>query len=127
RGKSNSVADMRALIEREPGSATRIFPYIGGEEVSSDPRHSHRRWAIDFNDFPLRREQQRKPWGALDTRERAAARSRGVVPLDYADEVAADWLDLLTIVEQRVKPERDVQKRKALRERWWQYADKRPG
>lgn len=127
RGKSNSVAEMRALIEREPRNAARIFPYIGGEEVSTDPRHSHRRWTIDFNDFPLRREQQRKSWAAMEISERAAARSRGVVPLDYSDEVAADWPDLLTIVEQRVKPERDVQKRKALRERWWQYADKRPG
>ena len=26
-----------------------------------------------------------------------------------------------------MKPERDVQKRDALRERWWQYAEKRPG
>jgi hypothetical protein len=28
-------------------------------------------------------------------------------------------------VEEKVKPERDVQKRKALRERWWQFAEKR--
>ena len=41
--------------------------------------------------------------------------------------VAADWPSLLAIVEEKVKPERDVQNRKALRERWWQYAEKRPG
>jgi hypothetical protein len=33
----------------------------------------------------------------------------------------------LEIVERKVKPERDVQNRDALRERWWQYAEKRPG
>jgi hypothetical protein len=37
------------------------------------------------------------------------------------------WPDLLAIVETRVRPERRRQKRKALRERWWQYAEKRPG
>ena len=37
------------------------------------------------------------------------------------------WPDLLQIIKEKVKPERDVQKRKALRERWWQYAEKRPG
>ena len=52
---------------------------------------------------------------------------RGIVPLDYPDPVAADWPDLIGIVEKKAKPERDVQKRKALRERWWHYAEKRPG
>jgi hypothetical protein len=37
------------------------------------------------------------------------------------------WPDLLALVEERVRPEREVQNRKALRERWWQYAEKRPG
>src|SRR5262249_37911793 len=46
---------------------------------------------------------------------------------DYIDEVAEDWPDLLEIVRRLVKPERDKQKRQALRERWWQYAEKRPG
>ena len=42
-------------------------------------------------------------------------------------EKAETWPDLINIVRERVKPERDRQKRKALRERWWQYAEKRPG
>jgi hypothetical protein len=50
-----------------------------------------------------------------------------VVPADYPDEVAADWPDLIEIIRERVKPERDLQKRDALRVRWWQYAEKRPG
>ena len=33
----------------------------------------------------------------------------------------------MAIVEQRVKPERVVQNRKALRDKWWHYAEKRPG
>ncbi len=37
------------------------------------------------------------------------------------------WPDLMAIVEQKVRPERELQNRKALRERWWQYAEKRPG
>ncbi len=42
-------------------------------------------------------------------------------------ECRRNWPDLMNIVEARVKPERDVQNRNALRERWWQYAEKRPG
>jgi hypothetical protein len=50
--------------------------------------------------------------------------------IDFFDrnlKEAEEWPDLMSIVRERVKPERDVQNRKALRERWWQYAEKRPG
>ena len=50
--------------------------------------------------------------------------------IDFFDrslEEAEKWPDLMKIVKQKVKPERDLQKRAALRERWWQYAEKRPG
>ena len=40
--------------------------------------------------------------------------------------MAADWPDLLRIVRERVKPERDAQNRKTRRERWWQYGDRQP-
>lgn len=38
-----------------------------------------------------------------------------------------DYPTLLQIVRAKVKPVRDEQTRPALRERWWQYAEKRPG
>ena len=50
--------------------------------------------------------------------------------IDFFDrdlQQASKWGDLIAIVRESVKPERDHQKRKALRERWWQYAEKRPG
>jgi hypothetical protein len=127
KGKASPVAEMHRLIAKDPRNAERIFPYLGGEEVNTDPRHAHRRWTIDFNDFPLRREAMEKTWAAMDARERGRCQSRGLVPEDYPDPVAADWPDLLEIVERLVKPERDPQKRDALRERWWQFAEKRPG
>ena len=42
------------------------------------------------------------------------------------DEAARRYPSLFKIVEERVKPARVSQKRKALRERWWQFAEKRP-
>jgi hypothetical protein len=49
--------------------------------------------------------------------------------IDFADmplEEAAQWPGLIERLERLVKPERELQKRNALRDRWWQYADKRP-
>ncbi|MFM6007697.1 MAG: type IIL restriction-modification enzyme MmeI, partial [Sphaerospermopsis kisseleviana] len=46
---------------------------------------------------------------------------------DMSEEEAWQYPDLMQIVKDKVKPERDVQKRDALRLKWWQYAEKRPG
>lgn len=46
---------------------------------------------------------------------------------DMSEAEARRWPDLMEIIEQKVKPDRETQKRDALRERWWQYAEKRPG
>jgi hypothetical protein len=51
--------------------------------------------------------------------------------IDFFDrdlqECEEQWPQLVQIVREKVKPQRDTQKRDAIRERWWQYADKRPG
>jgi hypothetical protein len=53
------------------------------------------------------------------------------VPADYPNSVAADWPELLAIVEERVKPERsklgentDARRRKKF---WWQWGRYTPG
>src|SRR5262249_30545596 len=43
------------------------------------------------------------------------------------DDCRRQWPSLMAIVETKVRAERDVQNRDAVRERWWQYAEKRPG
>jgi hypothetical protein len=127
KGNASPVADMHRLIAKDPHNRERVFPYLGGEEVNTDPRHAHRRWCIDFNNFPLRREMMEKAWVNMNARERSQCRSRGLVPLDYPDSVAADWPDLLDIVERLVRPQRATDGRALYRTMWWQFAEKRPG
>jgi hypothetical protein len=127
KGESESIATMRSLIESSSRNSLCIRPYIGGEEVNTDPRQGHDRYVINFCDWPLQRDSTLTPWSDLGARERARLRTLGVVPGDYPGEVAEDWPDLIEILRRRVKPERDIQKRDAVRERWWQYAEKRPG
>ncbi len=50
--------------------------------------------------------------------------------IDFNDmplQEAEKWPELLEIVRTKVKPDRDIQKRDALRKYWWHYAEKRPG
>jgi hypothetical protein len=42
------------------------------------------------------------------------------------EECRRRWPELMAIVETKVKPERMKVKRKALREKWWQFAEKQP-
>jgi len=132
KGEAESLDTMRALIAKNPRNAERIFPYIGGEEVNNSSTHAHHRYVIDFFDRPLRRDPTLGSWflnegsGACEKRRTDWLRG-GVVPADYPGEVAEDWPDLLEIVLRRVKPEREKQKRPAIKDRWWQYAEKRPG
>ncbi|WP_210422009.1 DNA methyltransferase [Rhizobium sp. S9] len=127
KGEAESLNTMQALIINNPRNAERIFPFIGGEEVNTDPRHRYHRHVIDFFDRPLKRDSSLPPWAKMNDSEITRCRVDGIVPADYPDEVAEDWPDLIEIIRRRVKPERDKQTRPALKTRWWQYAEKRPG
>jgi hypothetical protein len=89
-----SPEEYTSLISSNPSNAECVFPYIGGQEINSDPAQQHSRYVINFGSRTL--------------------------------EECARWPDLLSIVETRVKPERDKQKGEnstsARRKRiWWQF------
>ena len=147
KGVASPLAVMRRLVEEDPRNQEAIFPYIGGEEVNTSPTHAYHRYVINFRDFPLCRDafdargsvsqadadanhltgaRRLASWGSATNEQRRAWLLQGRVPLDYPGPVAADWPDLLAIIEERVKPERMKVKRQAHRLRWWHYGDKRP-
>src|SRR6185437_3631835 len=114
-GAATPLAEMAQLIAADRRNQERIFPYLGGEEVNSSPTHAHHRYVINFEDYPLRREAMAKIWAAAAEAERRQWLRTGVVPLDYPGPVAADWPELLAIVERKVKPERERVSREARR------------
>jgi hypothetical protein len=127
KGIANSISRMHELIRKYPRNRERIFPYIAGEEVNDSPTHLHHRYVIDFFDRPLERDAALPTRRLMSEQDHRACFVRGIVPGDYPGEVARDWPDLIAIVEERVRPDRVQQNRDALRVRWWQYAEKRPG
>ena len=126
KGVASPLAEMRRLIEANPRNRQAIFPYIGGEEVNTSPTHAHHRYVINFRDYPLRREDLGARWADADDNQRRAWLRRRIVPLDYPGPVAADWPDLLAIVEERVKPERMAQKDRGAKNLWWRFIRTRP-
>ena len=128
KGEADSIAEMQRLIASDPRNAERIKPYIGGEEVNNSPVHAHHRFAIDFEDYPLKRDPAAThPWHRLTEETQRAKLRSGIVSADYPGPVAADWPDLLEIVERRVKPKRMLDNREGYRRYWWRYAERRAG
>ena len=125
KGVANSLAEMEHLIAKDPRNAERILPYLGGEEVNASPTHSHHRYVINFADFPLRRQTMDGKWATASEQQRSLWVRSGIVPADYPGEVAADWPDLLQIVDAKVRPTRLTDNREVYRRYWWQYAEKR--
>jgi hypothetical protein len=62
KGLASSLAEMHRLVSVNPANAERIFPYIGGEEVNSDPTHRNRRFVISFGRMT---ESQARAWPDL--------------------------------------------------------------
>ena len=126
KGVATSLAEMERLIEENPRNQEVIFPYIGGQEVNTSPTHAHHRYVINFRDWPLRRVDLGATWRDASDDMRKDWRRDGIVPLDYTEPVAADWPELLEIVEGRVKPERLAQNDKTGKQLWWRFLRTRP-
>ncbi len=126
RGVASPLSEMRRLITEDPRNAEVIFPYIGGQELNNHPRHEHHRYVINFQDWPLRRDDLGDSWIAATGEQRRVWLRAGIVPLDYPGPVAADWPELLNIVEERVKPARRAQNDQGARQYWWRFIRPRP-
>lgn len=94
-GEASSIAELEAICRADPASRERVFPYLGGEEIVTEPNQAYHRFIINFGTMTLREAER--------------------------------WPSLVDVVRRRVKPLRDRQNRDANRERWWQYAETRPG
>ncbi len=127
---ATSLATMNRLIEANTRNRDVIFPYIGGEEVNTSPAHAHHRYVINFRDWPLRRADMGATWLDADEGTRRDWQRDGIVPLDYPEQVAADYPELLSIVEEHVRPTRLRLGESAIdrvhKRRWWLYANDRP-
>ena len=143
KGVASPLAAMHRLVEQDPRNQKVILPYIGGQEVNTSPTHAHHRYVINFGDFPLRRESVETggagvpedsrvtadglvepvtSWLDATDEQRRAWLQSGTVPPDYPGPVAADWPNLLAIVEERVRGTRGAHSTAP----WWQFERLRP-
>jgi hypothetical protein len=126
KGIATPLAEMRRLIQEDSHNEQIVLPFIGYAEVASSPKQEHSRYVINFEDFPLKREDLGFSWAEARGAQRETWLKAGIVPMDYPGPVAADWPDLLSIVERKVLPERLAQKDEYGRKYWWRFLRTRP-
>lgn len=124
-GFTMSEEQAREFIARDAKNAEALFPYLNGEDLNSHPEQKPSRWVINFWDWPLDRDAEGAWDGAREEQQTAWLRD-GHVPSDYPGRVATDFPELLAIVRELVKPERDRNTRRERREKWWHFAEKCP-
>ena len=118
--------EAHALIARNPRNRNCLFPYLNGEHLNSRFDQSPSRWVINFHDWPLNREAD-GIWQTADVKKRKEWLRAGSVPADYPDQVAKDYSDVLEIIIERVKPDRDKlglkddSSAKGYAKYWWRY------
>jgi hypothetical protein len=120
-----SIDETKRLIHADSRNVDVVFPYLSGDDITNTPDCSPTRYAICFFDWPLDRSASGS-WSDAGEREREHWLIDGSVPADYPGPVAADYPDCLSIIEARVKPERqaDVTKEKNAERKakyWWRY------
>ena len=80
-----------ALLSRTDADYRHVVkPFLVGDDITTSPTLSPRRWIIDFAEMPL--------------------------------ESAEQWPLALGIIRQRVKPSRDVHRKRREREEWWKFS-----
>lgn len=104
-GFAMSPEEAEEHIARNPINKRVLYPYLNGEDLNSRPDQSPSRWVINFHDWPLRRAE-RAEWRSAGDSGRKELIRNGVVEPDYTGDVAADFPEMLKIVEEKVKPER---------------------
>lgn len=113
-------AEAEALIAQNPANRDCLFPYLNGEDLNSRSNQSPSRWVINFFDWPLNRTGT-GCWATADEKQRKEWLRAGIVPSDYSDHVVTDYPDLLAVVAERVKPEREKNNDAGGRKYWWRF------
>lgn len=118
--------EAHSFIEANSDNAKAIFPYVNGKDLNSHPEQRASRWIINFFDWPLTRDADGS-WGEADQQTKSQWLKHGRVPDDFPGHVASDFRELLEVVQEKVKPERDdlsgsTSTARRRRERWWLYA-----
>jgi hypothetical protein len=125
--------DAQQLIARSIGNRDVLFPYLNGEDLNSRVDQSPSRWVINFQDWPLDRSAP-PAWRESNEKERERLKRSIHAPSDYPGRCAIDYPEILQIVEEKVRPERQRKNakgefviRKPRAERWWHHAEKSLG
>lgn len=96
-----SAEQAKELLSEREDYANVVFPFIGGNEINSDPFHNPSCWVINF-------------WDWVEDKAAGFSSAYSLLERNVKPE------------RRRKKPNGEFQLRKPLPDRWWQHGEKRP-
>jgi hypothetical protein len=118
--------EAQSIISKDIKYTEVLFPFLSGENLYNSPTQVPERWVINFGNMPLKRADF-SVWETADSEEKKMFIKNGIVEPNFSEKVAIDYPVCIEIIERLVKPERLKVNREAYKEKWWHYAEKRPG
>ncbi len=101
-GLATPISEMVRIIKADPKYREVILPYLGGEEVNTNPTHAYYRYVINFRDWSAERASEYPEcWRIIESKVRPERQRK-----DKSGKFAL---------------------RDPLPHRYWHYAEKRPG
>lgn len=90
-GVASPLSVMADLISSDSRNSDVIFPYIGGEEINTDPQQLHHRYIINFSDMS---EEEASRWPALlkivETKVKGTRGSHSTAPWWQFERIRGD-------------------------------------
>ena len=124
-GFTMNEVEANKYINKDSNNKEVLMPFLSGDDLNSNYNQKYSRWVINFRDMPLNREKEGY-WEQLNERQKKLYLSQGSVTKDYPSKTASDYPDLLKIVEENVRPEREKSSDKLAKRKWWQFLRPRP-
>ena len=112
--------EAEALLATNSKNRKVIFPFLNGEDLNSQVGQCATRYAICFFDWPIRLDT-REHWNAMSDEERKQSIRCGVESPDFKGNFAEQFPEVLSLVDERVRPERELKPDFASKVRWWIY------
>ncbi|WP_209332456.1 Eco57I restriction-modification methylase domain-containing protein [Lunatimonas salinarum] len=112
------------LINLDKKNLEVISDYLIGDDLNNSFLPSPRRNIINFGNMALKKASIEE-WNNLNDNEKNELTKSGIFLDPFtSDSCASDYKECLEIVENTVKPERNLVKRDVYRKKWWQFAEK---
>ena len=90
-GETSTIATMQEILQLNSHYADRILPYIGGEEINTNPTHAFHRFAINLSDLSEIEARERYPELLAIVERKVLPKRLGLRNNAHGERLKSNW------------------------------------